>query len=45
MRGRFVDQVEFDGPHWRCNRCRCVLFHVTPRGFYCAQCLQLQKAF
>lgn len=37
MRGRFVNKVVKDRPHWVCN-CGCDLFFATLDGFYCPNC-------
>ena len=36
-RGRFVAQVQRDGPHWHCN-CGNDLFQITEECTYCPNC-------
>ena len=43
-RGRFVAQVEREGPHWHC-RCENDLFYVTRDGYYCPNCGSWQTGF
>jgi len=35
--GRFVAQIEQDGPHWHCA-CGNDLFYRVPEGWYCPMC-------
>lgn len=44
LRGRFLNPVEREGPHWQCN-CGCDLFYVTDSGMYCPDCGAWQHGF
>lgn len=44
LRGRFINPVERDCPHWYCH-CGCDLFYATENGMYCPNCGTWQHGF